>query len=326
MIKASAAAGAWDAFASTSSKIFYQTGFMTKEYNLLFSITLQHAFYSDGSAPELELSPNRATAAFMLRYDVHARMDGNRLIVFYGKEKPLAPALAYAKGANALYFTLQCANPYFFNRTEIPFFHPQSQRLYFTNIGKSPEAEGQTRLSLENFVGAADLLPVDAAAFDEVSLPSSSLACVEIVLGREKGMVTPPPADPAAPPPAEIEFSMSFQARQAKWRYLIINKSQLVFDQIEMSDGRNPLEFKQEEPRLLSGTNYLAVPISLTSPYSILDRATLRPKLKLIAPSDNGLQRNDPTTIDLPTPDGRRIVPEMVGGAQQVYADMYVFL
>lgn len=299
---------------------------MTKDYNLLLSISLRHAYYSNSSAAGLSLEPLGRTAALLRRNDAHVRMDGDRLIVFYGTEAGKRPFLAYLPGKQSLYFSLISKDPYFFNITEIPFFHPQSQRLYASNIGKTAGTDGFTRLSVGENVDGRDVLDHDKPVFKELNLPANILGLVEIVIGREPGLLPLPSADPAALPPEEVRFSLDFEARKVNWRYLIVNKSQLNFEQMEVLDGRNLLEFQQGEPRLLRGTNYMAVPIASVDSYAIQEQSAFRPKLRLSPAGGNGLNRNAYTLVDLPVPDGHRVVPEMVNGAQQVFADMYVFL
>lgn len=299
---------------------------MTKGYNLLFSVTLQHAFFTSGAAQNLVLEPVGPTTAFMRRNDVHAKMDGAELIVFYGKEAGLAPALAYAQGRNSLFFALRCQNPYFFNITDIPFYHTQTHRLYATNISKTPDPGGATSLTLSETAAEADLLPNTAPVFNELQIPDTILGLVEIAIGRQPGLVPLPAADPQAPPVDVTRFKLAFQSRKANWRYLVVNKSQLKIEQYEVFDGRTQLPFQQGTPRLLHGTDHLALPLSSVSTYAIQERSPLRPKLKISAAEGNSINRNASTVIDLPTPDWRRIVPETVDGKQLVFADMYVFL
>ncbi len=299
---------------------------MTKGYNLLFSVTLQHAYYASGTAQDLVLEPVGPTAAFMRRNDVHAKMDGANLIVFYGKEAGLAPALAYLQGRNSLFFALRSQNPYFFNITDIPFFHSQTHRLYATNISKTPDSSGTTSLTLTDFAGEADLLPNTAPVFKELQIPDTILGLVEIAIGRQAGLVPLPSADPQANPVEVSRFNLTFESRKANWRYLVVNKSQLKIEQMEVLDGRTQLSFQQGTPRLLHGTDHLALPLSSVSTYAIQERSPLRPKLKISSAEGSSISRTASTMIDLPTPDWRRIVPEMVDGKQLVFADMYVFL
>ena len=151
------------------------------------------------------------------------------------------------------------------------------------------------------------------------------IGVVDIHLGKETaGMVALPPRDAAMLRPIK-HFQLPFEARATRWRYYVINRSQLDFDRLEVTNvGKEA--FRQDPPRLLRSGIQMAIPVFSEQVLLLQERQALKPKLRLIKENTNNGFNAGTTTFDLPTPDGQTITPEEQGNEHSVYSDMYIYL
>ena len=157
-------------------------------------------------------------------------------------------------------------------------------------------------------------------------LRPADLGVVDLYLGTASvSMVAPPPANGGTPAPVR-QFQIAFEARATRWRYFLINRNRLAFDHIEVNDGKAALGFQVMESRPLPGGVETAIPLLSDAAFPLQERPELKYKLKLSKNNGNGASNGIPITLDLPSPDWRRITPEGRGESQQVYSDMYIYL
>ena len=167
-----------------------------------------------------------------------------------------------------------------------------------------------------------------------VGLHPADLGIVDIHFGQKDPNKIPPPPDEG--PAVERTYYLRFEARQTHWRYYIVDKkpetddllgnSPADFERMRLFDGPQPDGFEKSEPRLLNGPGQTAVPIYFKTPVPLRERSDLKPKLEIFKKNGGNGANGKPLTIQLPTPDWRRITPEIQGPEQQVFSDMYVYL
>ncbi len=307
---------------------------MLTHYRTLFHVSLRHAFYEDKLAKDLVLEPTPTTRRLMRQYDLLAKTDGSTFRLIYGTVADQSPILAFIQGTLQLRFVLRNNNPFFLNITQLPFFNTNSKRLYFHNLGKTVSEGAEAALSVRPTVGEEDLLPSndkilvtvpDNEEMQERPLQPSDLGLVDFHIGHEGDTSSAPPSADPTVIRQETRYFLSFEARSTKWRYHIVNKSQLNYDRMDVSDGRAPMVFTAGTPRLLRGADYEATPLLSDAVLLLQERQPLKPKLKLSAQNGNGVS-TELFTIDLPTPDWKRISAEDPSDTLQVYSDMYVYL
>ncbi len=137
-------------------------------------------------------------------------------------------------------------------------------------------------------------------------------------------MVALPPLIATAPH-AVKHFQLQFEARATRWRYYVINRSQLDFDRLEVTNvGKEA--FQVDPPRLLKSGTQMAIPVYSEQALPLQERQALKPKLRLIKENVNNGFNGGTTTFDLPTPDGQTITPEEQDNEHSVYSDMYIYL
>lgn len=151
------------------------------------------------------------------------------------------------------------------------------------------------------------------------------IGVVDIHLGKETaGMLALPPRVATVPQPIQ-HFQLPFEARATRWRYYVINRSQIDFDRLEVTNvGKEA--FRQDPPRLLRSGTQMAIPVFSEQVLLLQERQALKPKLRLVKENTNNGFNAGTTTVDLPTPDGQTITPEEQGNEHSVYSDMYIYL
>lgn len=306
---------------------------MSIHYRTLFQVSLHHAFYADKLAKDLVLEPTPTTRQLMKQYDLLAKTDGSTFRLAYGTAAGKSPILASIQEPIQLRFVLRNNNPFFLHITNLPFSATSSKRLYFQNKGKTVSEGAEAALSARPTVGEEDLLPsndkilVTVPANEEMQerpLQPSDLGLVDFYIGHAgDGSIVPPSADPTVMR-QETRYSLSFEARSSRWRYYIVNKSQLKYNRMDVLADHAPMAFTAGTPRLLPGTDDEATPLLSDAVILLRERQPFKPKLKLSAQNENGVSTE--LTIDLPTPDWKRISVEDPADNLQVYSDMYVYL
>jgi hypothetical protein len=159
------------------------------------------------------------------------------------------------------------------------------------------------------------------------------LGVVDIYLGRGSDTMVSPPAksmDPALSndprlvinPTSVPNFQIAFGNRETFWRYYVIDKNNLAPDSMMVDDGtRFTVGDNLEDMR--SGVHQAKQIISNTA-IGIKERQPEKLRLKLIKTRGGSNLNSTTATLDLPTPDWRRITAEK--GGEMVYSDMYIFL
>ena len=307
---------------------------MLTQYKTLFQVTLRHAFYEDKLAKELVLEPTPTTRQLMKQYDLLAKTDGSTFRLVYGTAAGQSPILASVQEPLQLRFILRNNNPNFLHITNLPFSTTSSKRLYFHNKGKTVTEGAEAALSARPTVGEEDLLlssdkilltvPANEEMHERPLLPND-LGLLDFYIGHAgDGSIVPPPADSTVIR-QETHYFLSFEARSTRWRYHIVNKSQLQYDRMDVLADHAPMAFTAGTPCPLDGTDDAATPLLSDAVFLLQERQYLKPKLKLSAQNENGVSTERLTT-DLPTPDFKHISVEDPSDTLQVYSDMYVYL
>lgn len=307
---------------------------MLTQYRTLFQVSLRHAFYDNKLAKDLVLEPTSTTRHLMQQYGLLTKTDGSTFRLVYGTVSGQSPILASIQGTIQLRFVLRNNNPFFLNITNLPVFPTNSKRLYFHNMGKTVSQGTEAALSVgptvseEDLLSSSDKILVTVPAHEETPEPPlqpSDLGLVDFYIGNEGDVSIAPPSADSTVRWQETHYFLSFEARSTRWRYHIVNRSQLKYDRMDVLNGRTPMAFTTGAPARLSGADYDATPLLSDAVLLSQERQPLKPKLKLSAQNGNGVS-TELFTIDLPTPDWQRISVEDVSDTQQVYSDMYVYL
>lgn len=362
---------------------------MIRHFVELYRIAIEHRYYANSQGRDIVLSPTPSTIGLMQQYDLQWGKRGDQFVMLFAKESDLRPKITRIEPNQALCFFLNSHDPHFMNFTDISFFQPKQQILYFDN-GKTSQSSSIAQLDL---VSNQDLLPVYGSRF-EVKL--SSGAIVALLDARQQIIAQAGQGDPKDLPwqveenatsaqidlrsfspgkyglqtasghidwfycaeperqlhhygivviyldeasiqgaystesKASVEtFKIVFEARSTLWRYYVINRSELAFDQLQVTNVGNE-GFEVAEPRVLRSGTQTAIPVFSKTPLKLQEQQQLKPKLNLIQQKNNNVFTTNSTQVDLPTPDVQAITPERPAddpnAERVIYSDMYIYL
>jgi hypothetical protein len=273
------------------------------------------------------------------------------------------PALAYVEKPFGLRFILGIEHPYFFNITALPFPKNALEKLHFHNLrphianGQSLSLANGPHAGVEDLLtrdiglrasdlGAVDIFigrepnnmimppttdPGDPAPAEQqyhisfearkthwryyvVNLPDPENTEVEVMADCKKIEKTSGAALSDKPPVCKI-FGNQPADRPSDCKIS------------ETDAGRKPLDcklFEKGDLHKISGVEQVAMPLFSKHAFPMQEQPLLKIKLRISKKNDPGSGSNGAsTTVDLPTPDWRRISQ---GPDEKVFSDMYVYL
>ena len=120
---------------------------MNSQYNILFSIVLQHEYFQNRRCTDFEISPSADCLVQLKRMNIQWRFFENRYYAFIEENSRHEPVLntASAKyfrkdwGKTALRFYLKLKNPLFLNYTNIDRAYGNQKKFYFSNGAKNQD-------------------------------------------------------------------------------------------------------------------------------------------------------------------------------------------
>jgi len=138
----------------------------SKTSKQLFEICFEHNYYVDNAIADLDLEilPVLDSEYLFKNYRLIFKKSKNKIYLLHEHDdadgKPIVPL---DEGLRISFVVLQ-KNPLFLNFTELPFFKPKKEVLYFNNLKTKLNAEKQS-LSKSAFVTDSDLYPVSQRTF-----------------------------------------------------------------------------------------------------------------------------------------------------------------
>jgi hypothetical protein len=122
-------------------------------------------------------------------------------------------------------------------------------------------------------------------------------------------------------------YQLHFQARATRWRYHLINQEGPLPEVAQvLANGKEILVLEDEGTRMLAATGQSTRVFSLKKAIALEERPTQRLKLQYSLPSEGTRPNGSNGTIDLPTPDARKISPQMSTTELLVFSDVFVYL
>lgn len=286
-------------------------------FSALFRIALKHDFYVGKVAKDLVLEPTPSTAALLARYDLVWRKNDVEYVLFFGKESLKAPGLSLLTKTIGLRFILKSVNPYFLNITDIPFPKEGAEKFYLHNQRPGNADNQPTALSQGATVGPEDLHAND------FGLRPNDLGVIDIFIGRGENLIPPPTGTEVTP---EHRYHASFKSRPTRWRYYVINNNDVPPAGLKLFEGKTQLDAESEEPKSFPNLKQTAAVISTKASIPLFERPESRLRLEFDDSKNAKDSDKKPISIDLPTPDWRRLSAKGQDPVQQVFSDIFVYL
>lgn len=153
---------------------------------------------------------------------------------------------------------------------------------------------------------------------------------IDIYVGAENSFLKLPNQDQQEAFPTAL--FIAFEARSLPWQYLLINRSKLSFDRLEVFNVEDSsFSFRAMEQPFRNEEAFLCLS---EKPLPLKERQKLKPKLRVVKKNEPVGFNPDPMELDLPTPDVKILArnPSSADGSPgassefEVYSNMYIYL
>lgn len=241
---------------------------------------------------------------------------------------PVHPARFETESANGGFLSLRDAQ----NRVLVP-TTDQKDSLPWVLM----DSEGQApriKVNLEGFPpGKYGLEQQDGQIqwfFLQDAEPNNYIGVIDLYVGAENSFLKLPLQENQEVFPTP--FVVAFEARSLPWQYLLINRSKLEFDHLEVFNVEgSSFSFQAMEQPFRNEEAFLCLS---EKPLPLKEHQKLRPKLRVFKKKESVDFSPDPMVLDLPTPDVTtlaRNTPPPDGSPSaanefEVYSNMYVYL
>ena len=105
---------------------------MRTGYDILLSLTITHAYFSDKVFENFELTPDKKTNALINEFKLITKKRNNNWNLFFQTEGPFATKLSSLVNQE-FFFTLKISDSFFYAVTKETYLHGKDEMLYFNS-------------------------------------------------------------------------------------------------------------------------------------------------------------------------------------------------
>lgn len=288
----------------------------SSSYSPLFSLGIEHGFFSDGLCRALSFVPTPQTEMVIGKSGLLIRKTMNGLRVFYDETRYDA-LLSYASVSDeplTLEFKAFASDPLFANYTE-PSVYKDGSILYFSNRDAEADSEGKARLHREEFVSAADFEELSSPLLEGVISHRDSLSnpILVISIGLSEDEVA---SLKQASKPSAKKYYVSFQAEQTIWKYYLLGD--LAKADFYVNDREEQIEFVPEGETFLAD-NRLALSFRSKTLLPFRERSNYHFQLR-----DKNSGGGRVLIRRLPVASPGQISRETIDGAKTLVSEMFI--
>lgn len=280
-------------------------------YRPLFTLSVEHTYFSDGLWKGLDFVPDPRTARVIKGDSVLIKQTRNGIGVFYDEDKSEVLRLYAQETDGILRFSFKV---YSKDRTFANYTEPASRKgnaiLYFDNGGMDVGAEsGKISLSKDDFVSEQDFEEMDALIADEIlcggdrRTPPDFVVSISIQPESHGGLDA-------------HDYGIKFNARQSYWKYHLLGNMNRSNPFIVDLDNRIEFEFCGEV--MLQGNRPAKVFRSKVL-IPILERSNYRFQLR-----EQGQGTGKVLIKRLPVASESRLGMEVIDGKNEVVSESFI--
>jgi hypothetical protein len=231
-------------------------------YKKLFDISISHSFFNNDECARLSVVPISNTKNFFHKADLLFHRSERGISVSYntGFTESL---LAYKADDIKLIFTIKSKDPFFFNYTDLE--HEHGKTLYFSSSLAHQDGDNLF-LSVSDYVTADDERSISDEIFNDILTKKDRISVPVGIICIDLSNLIP---DGKAMDVAYINhYTLRFNTRHTYWRYYVIQKNNIVFDDLIIKDSKQEITFSGDGKVKLSN-GVLASQITSKQPISL---------------------------------------------------------
>lgn len=183
-------------------------------FSVLFSIEVDHEYFSDGLLTGLSWEPCEQTVRLLGRENLLLKPVRNGIVVIRG---PAPDPGFLPEDGDCLQFRVRVTDPHFGNYTEPP-SRSRDAVLYFDNLHTVAGKDGGERLHAGETVSAENLQPLDSEQFNTVLRARDRKLVPDFVVRIDPGQVARAPGGGQVPTLYRIRFG----SRATLWKYCLL--------------------------------------------------------------------------------------------------------
>ncbi len=282
-------------------------------YRLLFSVSVEHAYFSGDVCKSLEFIPTGSTATTLNKTGLIVKSSESGIAVFY-EQDPLNRLRLHAEEGLSLAFKVFSKDPNFFRYT-LPGAPADNHLLYFNNQSVVPDATGRQMLHREPNVLDRAWIDINAASL--AGLLDRKDYFVKPVFMLQMNITADEPGLCSEQLDADArQFHIRFATLQTYWKYYILGD--LSKRNVYIADLDNALQFNPAGNILLPG-NRESMLFQSSAAIPMQEQPSQRIQLR-----ESGSLGDKVLIKRLPNASVHQMVGEMLNGQREYVSEIYI--
>jgi hypothetical protein len=282
----------------------------------LFSVEVEHTYFSGGSSPGLNFIPTPKTLAVLGKANLLMEKTPKGVGVFYDQGNSEALKLYMSDPDEPLQagFKVFADDPCFKNYSDLK-APGKDSILYFDNQAVKPDAAGRYRLHEAQYVSEVDFERLDSPRLEQVLNPKDRLVKPEFVVtirlaGEDLPQLDHPSIDNAR------DYYLRFKARETIWKYYLLGK--LKKKKSYIVDLNNETEFEDTGPVSLPG-NRTALTFRSKQKLPLREKSGFRFQLKEKDPGGGKV-----LIKRLPVASANQLEMDVIAGKEAIVSEIFI--
>jgi len=282
-------------------------------YQLLYSVTVEHMYFSNRVCKSLQFTPVPETARLLGRTDILVRATENRLSVFIDLDR-LDGLRAKAEDTLVFTFKVFSDDPRFLHYTTPDILHGNAI-LYFDNQNTGRDAANRIVLHDGPYVSQKDFIDMDssqiAEELDSKDYHVRPTFVLKITVDENSPLMAFDQQDSV-----QRQFFITFASNTTFWKYYLMDG--LSGRKLYIADLDNTVDFEDAGSVSLPGNHTAKIMLS-KNPIPMQEHPVQRFQLK-----ENGNQRDKVLIRRLPNASIDQVYAEPINGKMQNISEIYV--
>ena len=287
-----------------------------KSYQPLFSVEVEHTFFTWDLCPGLKFNPTPITGAVLDKADLLIKNIPNGIRIFYNQNNTEALQLYVNNPDEPLWlaFKVYAQDRNFKNYADQK--DPgKDSFLYFDNEGVKSDETGRFCLHDADYVSENDFEVLDSPRLEDIISPRDHFVKPEFIVSIRLTEEEISQSEEPSKAPFN-KYYLKFKARQTIWKYYLLGS--LAKKQSHIVDLNNEMEFEDAGPTSLPD-NRIALTFRSKQKLSLRERSEYRFQLKEKDPIGGKV-----LVKRLPVASADQFFKEILNGKEAIVSEIFI--